>query len=267
MTPALLLPLVLLGQQSCLTRTYRVQQQARAYTTYQTYAYAQPVQYQERLVWVAVEGNGSADYQAADLVGSRQRSLQQAGARVAYQQAVVDQLAGIRAELAAIKLAAGTGVDPGPPIPPTQPPTNPPPPVGPGQPPPNPDPNQPPSVPKPEVDPAVAKQWTDDAIAVLSARCIKCHGGDKPKKDFRIFDPAGNLALQSPASIDMINRAILTQKMPPTKPLSDEEAGKVGLWVGLHDEEINAFIKGLLGKPPAAAPPPPVVPGQGVIRQ
>jgi hypothetical protein len=280
MTPALLLCLLLPAQgRSCLNQTYRVQARAQTYAT-QSYAttYAQPVQYQvqERVIWVPVEGGSSypdSAYSAADLVGSRQRSQQQAGARVAYQQAVVDQLAGIRAELAAIKQAAGTGVDPGPPTgPPVVPPTQPP-----GNPPPNPDPNQPPPAPKPEVDPATVAQWTNDAVAVLQNRCAKCHSSSatvRPKGDFTIFGPDGKLALSSPLDLSAIGEQTRYLKMPKGGALSDEEQSKLDNWIGLHLDEINAARRAVnkasappAAPLPAAAPLPPPVPQPGAIRQ
>jgi hypothetical protein len=282
-TPALLLCLLLPAQgRSCLNQTYRVQAaRAQSYAAYTQQTYAQPVQYQvqERVIWVPVEGGSSgypdSAYSAADLVGSRQRSQQQAGARVAYQQAVVDQLAGIRAELAAIKQAAGTGVDPGPPTgPPVVPPTQPP-----GNPPPNPDPNRPPAPPQPpkrgEPDAATIREWTNDAVAVLQKNCAKCHGGENPKKGFRIFDQAGNLALQSPLSYDAITGETRYFRMPQNgTALSEDDQEKLDRWADLHRDEANAYIRSLLktGAPPAAplpaaAPLPPPVPQPGVIRQ
>jgi hypothetical protein len=283
MTPLLLaLALISQGRSSCLNQTYRVQAaRAPAYYVQQSYAqnYVQPTyQIQERVIWVPVEGGSSSypdsAYSAADLVGSRQRSQQQAGARVAYQQAVVDQLAGIRAELAAIKQVAGT--DPGPPIPPTGPPV-----VPPGQPPPNPDPNQPPPPPRPDKpDAATVQQWTNDAVEVLGKRCLKCHQATDqgpPKSGFVIFGPDGKLALSSPLDLSAIGEQTRYLLMPKGGALSELEQSKLDNWIGLHLDEISAARRAALkakaiALPPAAplpasAPPPPTVPQPGAIRQ
>jgi hypothetical protein len=107
----------------------------------------------------------------------------------------------------------------------------------------------------------------------MQNRCLKCHNSTKAEKGFIIFGADGKLALQSPASLDMIMRKVITLKMPPAKPLSDEEQAKIINWVGINDEEINAFIKDTLKAKapaaalPAAAPLPPPVPQPGANRQ
>jgi hypothetical protein len=108
------------------------------------------------------------------------------------------------------------------------------------------------ALPPPEVNPLpgmapqpppVGGETAARAVSMLQTKCIKCHGGDQPKGDFRMFDQNGNF-VAGPLDLVLIDHAIASQEMPPGRPLDDNEYAIVKAFVTEQKDAIAAAIKG-----------------------
>src|SRR5207245_4617786 len=89
------------------------------------------------------------------------------------------------------------------------------------------------------LSPQTAVELQKQVQTLFRARCIKCHGGEKPKAKLNLasFDGLANggksgLAVL-PGQVDRSRlwQMIQQEKMPPKEPLPDLERGRVRRWI------------------------------------
>lgn len=252
------LVLASLGQyRACQTAaTYR-QQATYAAPTYNN-AYAAP--YVERTAFVYVQP--ASDYYAA-LVGGQVRQELAAKAKQEQAAALSDRVNQLAAALDRLTAQIGNGQpqpppSPGQPIAPGKPQPVPDVPPAPGKPQPNPNPGVAEPPPSPGVDngnvppppavpppPGPAGQPNAKVLAILQARCVKCHTDPaKGGKGVILFGADGKLANLGPLDKLMIDQAVYSGDMPKNaEPLPPEEYSAIRAWINEDKDAIEAAIK------------------------
>ena len=74
--------------------------------------------------------------------------------------------------------------------------------------------------------------YTSIVKNILDARCVKCHRGEKPAKNYDLSTYAGASVVNSNALVCAISAGPDCKKMPPMgSPLSDEQVAVIKCWI------------------------------------
>lgn len=199
-----------------------VQQVAHAYCAPQQVAYAAPYYVKQQIAIVAVEDHNYDVQLAGSYVRARNR-----------QQAIADEVRGVRAELAALRAQlaqGGTAPPAAPPIPPAIPPDE-----GTVS-------TDPPGANTTPLDPDMERV----AVGLLTERCAKCHSGPTSKGLFKLFEEDGlTMVPITPGKLILIDQVTYANEMPkaPTPKLTADEYNRLRAWIQSYSQGIRQVAR------------------------